>query len=60
MPIGAGSPVGVGISISTVSRSLAVHSATSDETRSEVHDVAAELGCHMPSQGRRARKSAPG
>ncbi|MBB3259275.1 LacI family transcriptional regulator [Paraburkholderia bannensis] len=48
----------LGISISTVSRSLAGHPAISDETRNAVREVAAELGYRMPLQGRRARKPA--
>jgi LacI family transcriptional regulator len=48
----------LGISIATVSRSLAGHPAISDETRNAVHKVAAELGYRMPAQGRRARKPA--
>ncbi|GJH26489.1 LacI family DNA-binding transcriptional regulator [Caballeronia novacaledonica] len=48
----------LGISVSTVSRSLAGHPAISSETRGAVQAVAAELGYRMPSQGRSTRKSA--
>lgn len=48
----------LGVSVSTVSRSLAGHPAISDETRSAVQAVAAELGYRIPTQGRRSRKSA--
>jgi LacI family transcriptional regulator len=48
----------LGISVSTVSRSLAGHPAISGETRGAVQAVAAELGYRIPSQGRRTRKSA--
>ncbi|WP_321784182.1 LacI family DNA-binding transcriptional regulator [Paraburkholderia sp. J94] len=47
----------LGVSVSTVSRSLAGHPAISSETRSAVQAVAAELGYRIPTQGRRARKS---
>ncbi|NIE63612.1 LacI family DNA-binding transcriptional regulator [Burkholderia sp. Ax-1719] len=47
----------LGVSVSTVSRSLAGHPAISDQTRSAVQAVAAELGYRIPSQGRRGRKS---
>ncbi|AJW97117.1 periplasmic binding s and sugar binding domain of LacI family protein [Burkholderia gladioli] len=48
----------LGVSVSTVSRSLAGHPAISSQTRDAVHAVAAELGYRIPSQGRRRRKSA--
>lgn len=48
----------LGISISTVSRSLAGHPAISNETREAVHATAVALGYRVPTQGRRARKSA--
>ncbi|MDR3095710.1 MAG: LacI family transcriptional regulator [Paraburkholderia sp.] len=48
----------LGISVSTGSRALAGHPAISNETRSAVHAIAAELGYRIPTQGRRARKSA--
>lgn len=48
----------LGISVSTVSRSLAGHPAISSETRSAVQAAAAAMGYRIPSQGRRARKSA--
>jgi LacI family transcriptional regulator len=50
--------VRLGISVSTVSRSLAGHPAISSETRGAVQAVAAELGYRIPSRGRRTRKSA--
>ncbi|EYS85696.1 LacI family transcriptional regulator [Cupriavidus sp. SK-4] len=46
----------LGISVSTVSRSLAGHPAISEETRGAVHAVAAELGYRIPTQGRRGKK----
>ena len=48
----------LGISISTVSRSLAGHPAISNETREVVKAAAARLGYRIPIQGRRAKKSA--
>ncbi len=48
----------LGISVSTVSRSLAGHPAISSETRGAVQAVAAEMGYRIPSQGRSTRKSA--
>src|ERR1044072_2996614 len=48
----------LGVSVSTVSRSLAGHPAISSETRSAVQAVAAEMGYRIPSQGRPTRKSA--
>lgn len=48
----------LGVSVSTVSRSLAGHPAISSATRSAVQAVAAELGYRIPSQGRSTRKSA--
>lgn len=48
----------LGISVSTVSRSLAGHPAISTDTRVAVQTVAAELGYRLPSQGRRHRKPA--
>jgi LacI family transcriptional regulator len=48
----------LGVSVSTVSRSLAGHPAISSETRGVVQAVAAELGYRVPAQGRRARKHA--
>lgn len=47
-----------GVSISTVSRALAGHTAISAATRDAVQNAAAELGYRMPLQGRKARKSA--
>jgi LacI family transcriptional regulator len=46
----------LGISVSTVSRSLAGHPAISAETRGAVQAIAAELGYRIPTQGRRAKK----
>ena len=48
----------LGISVSTVSRSLAGHPAISTETRNAVQSAAAALGYRLPAQGRKARKSA--
>ncbi|MGF6597236.1 LacI family transcriptional regulator [Paraburkholderia sp. GAS448] len=48
----------LGISVSTVSRSLTGHPAISSDTRSAVQAVAAEMGYRIPSQGRPTRKSA--
>ena len=48
----------LGVSISTVSRSLAGHPAISDETRDAVRAAAAKLGYRIPLQGRRAKKNA--
>ncbi|SIT37819.1 Transcriptional regulator, LacI family [Paraburkholderia piptadeniae] len=48
----------LGISVSTVSRSLAGHPAISSDTRGSVQAAAAELGYRVPAQGRRAKKSA--
>lgn len=47
----------LGISVSTVSRSLAGHPAISSETRGAVQAIASELGYRMPIHGRRAKKS---
>src|ERR1700709_2660565 len=48
----------LGISVSTVSRSLAGHPAISTETRDAGQSAAAALGYRLPAQGRKARKSA--
>lgn len=48
----------LGISVSTVSRSLAGHPSISNETRGAVQAAAAALGYRVPTQGRRPRKSA--
>jgi LacI family transcriptional regulator len=48
----------LGVSVSTVSRSLAGHPAISAETRQAVQAAAAELGYRIPAQGRRPKKSA--
>ena len=48
----------LGMSTSTVSRSLAGHPAISDKTREAVHAAAIELGYRIPTEGRRSRKSA--
>lgn len=48
----------LGVSISTVSRSLAGHPSISSETRGAVQAVAAELGYRVPTRGRSARKQA--
>ncbi len=48
----------LGISVSTVSRSLAGHPAISADTRRAVQAVAAELGYRIPTHGRRAKKPA--
>ncbi|WP_250514661.1 LacI family DNA-binding transcriptional regulator [Caballeronia sp. INDeC2] len=47
----------VGVSVSTVSRSLAGSPLISSETRHAVLAVASELGYRVPAQGRRVRKS---
>ncbi len=46
----------IGVSVSTVSRSLAGHPAISVETRSAVQAAAAELGYRIPMAGRRPKK----
>ncbi|MCO4882889.1 LacI family DNA-binding transcriptional regulator [Paraburkholderia caribensis] len=47
----------LGVSVATVSRSLAGHPAISSETRGAVRAVASELGYRIPTQGRRGKKS---
>lgn len=47
----------LGVSVSTVSRSLAGQPSISSETRQAVLAVASELGYRVPSQGPRTRKS---
>jgi len=48
----------LGISISTVSRSLAGHPAISDETREAVQSAAAALGYRVPEKGRSGGRAA--
>jgi len=48
----------IGVSVSTVSRSLAGHPAISSETRETVQAVAAALGYRLPAQGRKAGRAA--
>lgn len=48
----------LGVSVSTVSRSLAGHPAISDETRHAVQSAAAALGYRIPATGHRTRRTA--
>lgn len=47
----------LGVSVSTVSRSLAGHPSISSETRHTVLAAASEIGYRVPAQGRRTPKS---